>query len=73
MGHCIFFYDKGGYLVTRHKQLVNEMHRRGYSTNFELSLDWPHEFMLEWEPTVDDKLLNMARILRRLIEPKEAK
>jgi deoxyribonuclease (pyrimidine dimer) len=65
-GHVKFFYDKGGYLINRHRQLRNEMTTRGYSTNYELDLSsWPDSAMNNWKPTVDAKLANVARIINR--------
>lgn len=65
-GHVKFFYDKGTYLINRHRQLCDEMTRRGYTTNYELDLSsWPESAMNSWEPTVDAKLANVARIINR--------
>lgn len=66
-GHLTFFCDKGAYLVARHAAICTEMRARGFATNYTLDLSsWPDSAMGEWVPTVDDKLMNMARILRRL-------
>jgi len=68
-GHIKFFYDKGGYLTKRHRQLRDEMIRRGYRVNFELDLSsWPQWAMNDWQPDVDAKLANIARIINRLVK-----
>lgn len=65
-GHQRFFYDKGAYLINRHAQLRSEMVRRGYRANYKLDLSsWPDSAMNGWEPTVDAKLANVARIINR--------
>ena len=71
-GHVLFFYDKGGYLMTRHKQLRDEMKQRGFTVNFELDLGtWPQWAMNDWKPDVDAQLANVARIINRLMNGQE--
>lgn len=66
-GHVLFFYDKGSYLLNRHKQLRDEMQQRGIATNYKLDLSsWPDWAMSNWTPNVDDQLANVARIINRL-------
>lgn len=65
-GHVKFFNDKGQYLINRHRQLVQEMNRRGYQTNYKLELNWSDERMNDWEPDVDSKILNVCRIINRM-------
>lgn len=66
-GHVSFFWDKGFYLLNRHKALKSEMIKRGMKPNLDLDLSqWPIDKMGDWTPTVDSQLLNIARIIRRL-------
>lgn len=67
-GHVKFFYDKGLYLIKRHRSLVDEMKRRNMRPNFELDLSaWPESAMNDWEPCVNAKLVNLARIINRRV------
>jgi deoxyribonuclease (pyrimidine dimer) len=67
--HVRFFYSRLGYVRNRHRQLIEEMKRRGYAVNFpdvpNLSY-WPQDWLRGWEP--DEKALeqNRARIWERL-------
>jgi deoxyribonuclease (pyrimidine dimer) len=65
-GHVKFFNDKGIYLINRHRQLVSEMNKRGYQTNYRLELDWDSDRMNDWQPDVDSKIVNVSRIINRM-------
>jgi deoxyribonuclease (pyrimidine dimer) len=66
-GHVTFFFDKGIYLLKRHSDLVAEMQRRGYQTNFCLDLSsWPEVAMNDWCPDDDAMKINRDRILERI-------
>ena len=66
-GHVLFFADKGDWLLTRHEQIRHEMAARGYRAQYHLDLSsWPATAMNGWQPDVDDKLLNVGRIINRL-------
>lgn len=65
-GHVNFFRDKGLYLLKRHRQIRFVMHDVGYTANYKLGLnDWPDWAMNDWQPSVDDKLLNVSRLYVR--------
>lgn len=67
-GHVLFFADKGGWLLRRHEALRSEMIQRGYQPQYQLDLStWPTVAMNDWQPGTDDKLLNMGRILNRIL------
>lgn len=72
-GHVKFFYDKLGYLAERHKQLVNEMLRRGYNPTFTDDLkqsfvDIPSKYWNNWVPTQKAIDENLERINQRISE-----
>lgn len=68
-GHVLFFADKGAWLLKRHAELRDRMQRYGFEVNFELDLShWPKEAMGDWEPDIDAKLANVARIINRLVK-----
>lgn len=63
-GHILFFYNKLGWIKTRHKQLIDEMVRRGYTPKFTQAPDiQPHDQM--WSPTGKDMSINMQRLYAR--------
>lgn len=66
-GHVLFFADKGLWLLKRHKQLRDEMIKRGYTVNYELDLSsWPKSAMNDWNPNEDEIDINRQRIIERL-------
>lgn len=75
-GHVLFFYDKLKYCYQRQCQLVSEMRKRGYTTNFEpanlLSAHednggkLPRTLWNDWEPTPEAIEINRKRIADRL-------
>jgi hypothetical protein len=70
-GHVTFFYDKLDYIAKRHKQLVEEMQRRGYAANItDPHKKWrdviPKSYWNDWQPTQEAIELNRARILERM-------
>lgn len=67
-GHCLFFHNKGLYLMRRHKELIEEMKRRGYTVNLpQLDLShWPNWALNEWIPDSQAMKLNRERIAERL-------
>ena len=71
-GHVLFFYNKLGYIQKRHKQLVDEMHSRGYTCNFDdvvaLS-DGIQSYMFgDYVPTEKALTINRERIALRTYE-----
>lgn len=65
-GHVKFFYDKGSWLKRRFEQeLVPEMQRRGYTTNFTKYREHPEGLNNDWTPTQEDKDTNWERLLIR--------
>lgn len=69
-GHVKFFYNKGLYLQRRHKELRDEMRRRGISANLTLGLAmFQHYGMMgDWEPDGDAMRVNAERICLRIDE-----
>lgn len=70
-GHVRFFYNKLEYLRQRHKQLVREMHKRNYQTNFDCSdrcLNLPFDWQYNWSPSEKALEINRRRISQRLQE-----
>ena len=66
-GHVIFFYDKGEYLRKRfEEQIVPEMHRRGFVTNFTTYRKHPSGLNKDWVPDDKAKTINRERIQERL-------
>lgn len=65
-GHMKFFYDKGKYLSDRFDQLVAEMQRRGFVTNFTQYRLHPVGLNNDWEPDQQAMAINRARIAERL-------
>ena len=67
-GHVTFFYNKGKYLDTRYKKLVNEMKRRGMKPDpkrkFKKS-QWPKYLYNDWRPKSKD-----LQIIRKRIDEK---
>lgn len=69
-GHILFFYTRLTYLAKRHRQLVEEMKRRGYRPSFEgverqQFPDIPDTFWGDWEPDEAALALNRQRIAER--------
>lgn len=69
-GHVKFFYDKGLYLQKRFAQLVNEMQRRGFTTNYTSYRPHPGQLNNDWEPDDQAIKLNRERIAERLRDMK---
>lgn len=75
-GHVLFFYTRLGYLSARHRQLVEEMKRRGYQPSFdgvqrEDFPDIPDAYWQDWVPDDDALALNRERIELRTQEAAE--
>jgi len=70
-GHVKFFYDKGTWLAKRFNQLVNEMHIRGYNTNYMEYRPHPEGLNNDWSVDAQALELNRERIRERLNKPKE--
>lgn len=67
-GHVLFFADKGAWLLKRHAELRERMRQYDFEVNFELDLShWPPEAMGDWEPSIGDKLVSIARIINRVM------
>lgn len=67
-GHVKFFYSRLGYVAKRHRQLIAEMKRRGYSPSYDKVLlpDVPSSWARNWTPTPEAIAINRARIAERL-------
>lgn len=69
-GHCRFFYNRLGYLVSRQKQLCDECKRRGRKVSFDnidsLVYNIPNEWMNDWVPDHTAIGINKQRINERL-------
>lgn len=66
-GHVKFFYDKGEWLRRRfEEQIVPEMNRRGFVTNFIHYRPHPKGLNNNWKPGRNALKLNRARIAKRL-------
>lgn len=71
-GHVLFFYDKLGYLAERHKELTQEMLKRGYQPSFTGCLwqEWcnkiPVWYWKDYKPTQEAIAINTARIVERM-------
>lgn len=70
-GHLLFFYTRLGYLARRHRQLVEEMKRRGYKPSFPgvergNFPGIPDAYWQDWTPPPEAVSLNRARIAERL-------
>lgn len=66
-GHVIFFYDKGEFLRKRfEEELVPEMQRRGFVTNFTTYRQHPRSMNADWTPTEEEMNINRQRIQERL-------
>lgn len=70
-GHVKFFYDKMKFLQLRFEQLVNEMNRRGYTTNYTDSSIFAQcepRWYKDYTPTANAMELNRERIRERIRE-----
>ena len=66
-GHVKFFYNKGEYLRKRfEEQIVPEMQRRGFKTNFTKYRSHPDGMNQDWTPDDAAIQVNRARIKERL-------
>lgn len=66
-GHVKFFYDKGAWLKRRFEQeIVPEMQRRGFVTNFTTYREHPTPLHKDWTPNQQDMAVDRARIAERL-------
>ena len=71
-GHCLWFYDKLGFLAKRHAALTAEMLSRGYKPKHTecLRKQWesklPKAYWKDYEPTEDAVKINTERIAKRL-------
>jgi deoxyribonuclease (pyrimidine dimer) len=66
-GHVKFFYNKGEYLRRRfEEQIVPEMQKRGFKTNFTKYRLHPEGLNNDWRPREQDISINKQRILDRL-------
>lgn len=65
-GHVKFFYDKGSWLKRRFElEIVPEMQRRGYKTNFTEYRIHSEGLNNDWTPTEEAIQLNWARLKER--------
>lgn len=72
-GHVLFFYDKGAWLKRRfEEELVPEMQRRGFITNYTTYRPHPQGLNKDWTPTEEAKDINRERINERLRKRSES-
>ena len=65
-GHMKFFYDKGEFLRRRFEnEIVPEMKRRGFVTNYPTYRLHPAGLNHDWEPDAEAIATNMARLIER--------
>lgn len=63
-GHVLFFYNKIGWIKARHKQLIDEMIRRGYTPTFTTAPEiQTHD--QGWTPRGEDMEINLKRLRER--------
>lgn len=68
-GHVKFFYDKGEWLRRRfEEQIVPEMRKRGFATNFTKYRRHPADLNDDWQPDEAALAVNRARIAERLAD-----
>lgn len=68
IGHVKFFYTRLGYCAFRMQELINEMHRRGYTPKFtNVDFDIVPEWNNSYEPTSEALRINRLRIAERLV------
>lgn len=72
-GHVLFFYDKGLYLAKRFQELVKEMQRRGFKTQFTKYRPHPEGLNQDWTPDQRAMDLNRERIRERLLDMERRK
>lgn len=69
-GHQIFWLDKFLYLEKRYNSLTEEMIRRGFKPNLELSLDTSlakyYGLYNDWTPEPEDYDLIVARLIEKI-------
>lgn len=67
-GHMVFFLDKGTYLEDRHKQITDELLRRGFNLNntesFKMNRRFPQNDT--WKPTHEEVEISRERIHEKL-------
>ena len=64
--HVKFFYDKGKYLKNRFNELVTEMNKRGFKTNYTEYREHQQGLNNNWQPTEYAKFINRKRIYNKL-------
>ena len=65
-GHCKFFYDKGLFLKHRFEnEIIPEMKKRGYTTNFTEYRLHPTGLNKDYKPTKNTIKINRLRIQER--------
>jgi len=71
-GHVNFFKNKIGYLKKRHKELIGEMHQRGFNTNHKIHTEnFPKQYDNDWSPVLSDYKVIQARIIERILQKPE--
>lgn len=61
-GHVKFFYDKGLYLHKRLDELYKECCARNFNVEQKLYRIHPSDLHFDWTPSVEDMLINLARL-----------
>lgn len=66
-GHVTFFYDKLGFIITRHTELVAEMLKRGYAPQYPPppATSVPYDWLNGYAPTPAALALSRERIAQR--------
>ena len=71
-GHMKFFYDKGEFLRRRfEEEIVPEMQRRGFKTNFTKYRMHPEGLNNDWVPTPEAIKISQERLEQRAREIKD--
>lgn len=70
-GHVIFFYDKGTFLRRRYESLKSELLKRGFNLDLDRKMEWEvydkPDLLKDWNPSLKDQQINVARILQRVM------
>ena len=66
-GHVRFFYDKEGWLWDRFESLKHAMEMRAYAVNLPNVFS---KYECSWEPSRDEIMLNVERIVERVMSQK---
>lgn len=80
-GHMKFFYNKLQWLMNRHDVIYRELRDRGFDLRFKIYAEVQHKArevynterllqITDWQPSVEEIYLNMARLCKRSKMPR---